>query len=68
MIDYETEADLCRAFIANAEAAGWTAYPETSGWDIILERRGFLVDTLLLTPDEFEVAVRHLVAIVEGNA
>ena len=33
---YRTEADLCSAFIKWAEPQGWTAYPETGGWDILL--------------------------------
>lgn len=33
---YSSEADLCKAFIAWATPQGWTAYPETAGWDIIL--------------------------------
>ena len=30
------EADLCREFRARAEKHGWTVYPETSGWDLLL--------------------------------
>ncbi|QPC44033.1 hypothetical protein HW532_15835 [Kaustia mangrovi] len=36
---FETEAALCAAFIADLEK-GWTAYPETAGWDILLVRDG----------------------------
>jgi len=36
-----TEADLCTQFIA--AATGWTAYPETRGWDMLLTRRGIQV-------------------------
>lgn len=34
---FATEADLCAAFIA-ALPEGWTAYPETCGFDILLAR------------------------------
>ncbi len=33
---FKTEADLCRAFIEQAGAEGWTAYPETAGFDALL--------------------------------
>lgn len=33
---FETEADLCAAFIEWAKPQGWTAYAETEGWDILL--------------------------------
>jgi hypothetical protein len=34
---FKTEADLCDAFIAEVKRRpGWTAYPETEGWDILL--------------------------------
>lgn len=33
---FETEADLCAAFSEQAIAQGWTPYPETEGWDILL--------------------------------
>jgi hypothetical protein len=35
---FATEADLCRAFLAEIPSA-WTAYNETAGWDILLVRR-----------------------------
>lgn len=34
---YKTEADLCAHFI-RLLPEGWTAYPETAGWDILLSR------------------------------
>lgn len=34
---FKLESDLCAAFI-KALPAGWTAYPETAGWDILLVR------------------------------
>lgn len=34
---FDREADLCTAFIASLPD-GWTAYPETWGWDILLSR------------------------------
>lgn len=33
---FKTEADLCAAFIDWAKREGWTIYPETAGWDIVL--------------------------------
>lgn len=33
---YTTEAALCKDFIAWAAGEGWTAYPETRGYDIVL--------------------------------
>lgn len=34
------ESDLCESFIGAAESYGWTCYPETSGWDILMVREG----------------------------
>lgn len=31
-----SEAQLCRRLITVAESLGWTAYPETGGWDVLL--------------------------------
>lgn len=37
---FETEAALCAAFIDGIRRdKGWTAYPETAGWDILLVRK-----------------------------
>lgn len=34
---FEKEADLCAAFLGRVPSdQGWTAYPETAGWDILL--------------------------------
>ena len=33
---YATEAELCADFIAWAQPQGWTAYPETEGWDVLM--------------------------------
>lgn len=33
---FATEADLCAAFSAWAVTKGWTVYPETEGWDMLL--------------------------------
>ena len=33
---FKTEADLCTAFNAWARKEGWTPYPETGGWDVLL--------------------------------
>lgn len=35
-IPFASEAELCTAFIAWAEKAGFVAYAETAGWDILL--------------------------------
>lgn len=35
---FRTEAELCAAFISTV-GTGWTAYPETGGWDILLVRK-----------------------------
>lgn len=37
---FQTEAEMCAAFIAAIPAhEGWTAYAETAGWDILLAHR-----------------------------
>ena len=36
---FESEAALCAAFLAAIDAEVWTAYAETSGWDILLVRK-----------------------------
>lgn len=36
---FETEAAMCAAFIKVADEAGWQAYPETGGFDILLVHR-----------------------------
>lgn len=36
---FETEAALCAAFIEWAKGEGWTPYPETAGWDVLLVGR-----------------------------
>ena len=38
MSDDGNEADLCEAFMEKARAHGWTCYPETSSWDILLTK------------------------------
>lgn len=38
-----SEAELCAAFISFARERGWTAYPETGGWDIVLVRDGLQI-------------------------
>ncbi len=39
---FATEADLCDAFMKWAREKGFTPYPETAGWDILLVDRGGL--------------------------
>jgi hypothetical protein len=40
---FATEAELCTAFADECEACGWTIYPETADWDLLLVRRGIQV-------------------------
>jgi len=40
---YTSEAALCAAFISDIKDLGFTVYPETGSWDMILERRGFMI-------------------------
>lgn len=37
---FTTETALCADFAAAATAQGWTVYPETSGWDLLLVKDG----------------------------
>jgi hypothetical protein len=38
MMEWESEEQLCRAFMEYARANGWTCYPEQGSWDILLVR------------------------------
>lgn len=40
---FKTEAELCSKFIEYAAGFGWTAYPETCDWDILLVRDGIQI-------------------------
>lgn len=40
MTDFGCEAELCDAFATYAHRVGWTVYPETAGWDLVLVYRG----------------------------
>lgn len=43
-LTFETEAALCDAFMLWARGLGFTCYPETDGWDLILvDRQGFQI-------------------------
>ena len=55
---FATEVDLCAAFLA-ALPAGWTAYNETAGWDILLVRDvdGFQIG--IQAKLKFNLAVLH---------
>ncbi len=33
---FKSEAEMCDSFADAARAAGWTVYPETGGWDMLL--------------------------------
>lgn len=35
-IPWKLEAEMCEAFASKAREAGWTVYPETAGWDLLL--------------------------------
>lgn len=35
-LPWKTEAELCEDFIRGARALGWTVYPETAGFDLLL--------------------------------
>jgi hypothetical protein len=35
---FSSEAELCNAFTDHAVTMGWLVYPETSDWDLLLER------------------------------
>jgi hypothetical protein len=48
---FKTEVELCAAFIAWAKEAGWVAYAETEGWDI-----------LLVGPDDVQIGVQAKLA------
>jgi hypothetical protein len=37
---FASEALLCQSFAAAAAEQGWTPYPETSGWDLLLVKAG----------------------------
>lgn len=39
---FQSEAALCDAFMAWARARGWTPYPETAGWDVLVVIEGGL--------------------------
>lgn len=41
-MDFETEQALCEAFAAWAKVRGYTVYPETAGWDMLLVDDGGL--------------------------
>lgn len=74
---FSTEVELCAAFIAYHEARGFTAYPETAGFDILLVRgsdnRQFGVQAKLtlnikvlnqlLPPDYFDEGPDHRVIL-----
>lgn len=44
---FASEAELCAVFMAWAKKAGWTPYPETAGWDV-----------LLVGPDDIQIGVQ----------
>lgn len=55
---FATEVDLCAAFLA-ALPAGWTAYNETAGWDILLVRAGDGFQIGVQAKLKFNLAVLH---------
>ena len=54
------ETELCREFMAAAESYGWTAYPETSGWDILLVRTGVQIGVQAKTRANIKVVAQAL--------
>ena len=40
---YKSENELCEAFIEIAELNGWTVYPETSNWDMLIIKDGIQI-------------------------
>lgn len=57
---YRTEEELCDAFADHARAAGWTVYPECSGWDLLLERDGIQIGVEAKLRPCFEVLLQAL--------
>ncbi len=55
---FATEVDLCAAFLA-ALPAGWTAYNETAGWDILLVRDADGFQIGIQAKLKFNLAVLH---------
>jgi hypothetical protein len=55
---FATEVDLCAAFLA-ALPAGWTAYAETAGWDILLVRDADGFQIGIQAKLKFNLAVLH---------
>lgn len=54
------ETELCEIFIAAAEMYGWTCYPETSGWDILLVRDGTQIGVQAKTTANIKVIAQCL--------
>jgi hypothetical protein len=66
---FQTEADLCHAFIGAVDPEIWTAYAETHGWDILLVRAedGFQIGIqakLRLTTEVFAQAIEEFIPLV----
>jgi hypothetical protein len=55
---FATEVDLCAAFLG-ALPAGWTAYNETAGWDILLVRDADGFQIGIQAKLKFNLAVLH---------
>lgn len=55
---FATEVELCAAFLA-ALPAGWTAYAETAGWDILLARDADGFQIGIQAKLKFNLAVLH---------
>lgn len=55
---FATEVELCAAFLA-ALPAGWTAYNETAGWDILLVRDADGFQIGIQAKLKFNLAVLH---------
>jgi len=54
------ETELCQTFMRAAESYGWTCYPETSGWDILLVRDGTQIGVQAKTSANIKVVAQCL--------
>jgi hypothetical protein len=52
---YSKESELCADFMELAQEHGWTAYPETSNWDILLVKKGVQIGIEAKLRANFEV-------------
>lgn len=60
---FDSETDLCAAFTEAARSEGWTVYPEPTGWDLLLCRRGVQVGVEAKLLGGVEVLLQALPAL-----